>query len=140
MTTEKYLRRMYWLYNTIQSKYEMMILERGRATNMVAPTDNEPVQTSVSDKMCEIMSQVVDLDDEICAYIDEYRLIKTQIDSLQGEYSPAYIYRRYGQNQSMNEVARGLHVSRTTCYRIRDNALREFEKKYGKTYKKVKAF
>ncbi len=140
MTTEKYLRRMYWLYNTIQSKSEMIALERGRAVNMVAPMDSEPVQTSVKDTMCEIMSQVGDLDTEIQGYIAEYRLIKSQIDSLTGEYSPAYIYRRYGQNQSMNEVARGLHVSRTTAYRIREDALGEFEKKYGKTYKKIKSF
>ena len=49
MTTEKYLKRMYWLLNTIQSKAEMSMIERGRAVNMVAPTDGDRVQTSVKD-------------------------------------------------------------------------------------------
>ena len=140
MTTEKYLKRMYWLLNTIQSKSEMQILERGRATNMVAPTDGDRVQTSVKDRLSDILTKVVDVDAEIEGYIAEYKSIKAQVDSLTGEYAPAYIYRRYAMNQTMNEITSGLNVSRTTLYRIRGNALSEFEKKYGKTYKKVKSF
>lgn len=140
MTTEKYLKRMYWLLNTIQSKAEMQTLERGRAVNMVAPMDGDRVQTSVKDTMCEILTKVVDMDAEIEGYVDEYRTMKAQVDSLTGEFAPAYIYRRYAMNQTMNEITDGLHVSRTTLYRIRGNALSEFEKKYGKTYKKVKSF
>lgn len=140
MTTEKYLKRMYWLLNTIQSKSEMQILERGRATNMVAPTDGDRVQTSVKDRLSEILTKVVDADAEINGYVEEYRTIKAQVDSLTGEFAPAYIYRRYAMNQTMNEITSGLNVSRSTLYRIRGNALTEFEKKYGKTYKKVKSF
>ena len=140
MTTEKYLKRMYWLLNTIRSKSEMQALERGRATNMVAPTDGDRVQTSVKDTLCEILTKVVDLDAEIQEYVDEYIEIKAQVDSLTGEFAPAYIYRRYAMNQTMNEITSELNVSRSTAYRIRDNALKEFEKKYGKTYRKVKSF
>lgn len=140
MTTEKYLKRMYWLLNTIRSKSEMQVLERGRATNMVAPTDGDRVQTSVKDTLCEILTKVVDLDAEIQEYVDEYIEIKAQVDSLTGEFAPAYIYRRYAMNQTMNEITSELNVSRSTAYRIRDNALKEFEKKYGKTYRKVKSF
>lgn len=140
MTTEKYLKRMYWLLNTIQSKAEMSMVERGRAVNMVAPTDGDRVQTSVKDTLCDIMTKVVDMDAEIMRYVDEYRAIKEQVDSLSGECAPAFIYRRYAMNQTMNEITSELNVSRSTLYRIRGNALSEFEKKYGKTYKKVKAF
>jgi len=140
MTTEKYLKRMYWLLNTIQSKSEMLVLERGRATNMVAPTDGDRVQTSVKDTLGDILTKVVDTNAEIDGYVAEYRTIKAQVDSLTGEFAPAYIYRRYAMNQTMNEITSGLNVSRTTLYRIRGNALSEFEKKYGKVYKKVKSF
>lgn len=140
MTTEKYLKRMYWLLNTIQSKSEMQILERGKAVNMVAPTDGDRVQTSVKDTLCEVLTKVVDMDAEIERYVDEYMTIKSQVDSLTGDFAPAYIYRRYAMNQTMNEITSELNVSRSTAYRIRGNALAEFEKKYGKTYKKVKAF
>lgn len=140
MTTERYLKRMYWLLNTIQSKSEMLILERGRATNMVAPTDGDRVQTSVKDTLGDILTKVVDTNNEIDGYVEEYRTIKAQVDSLTGEFAPAYIYRRYAMNQTMNEITSGLNVSRTTLYRIRGNALSEFEKKYGKFYKKVKSF
>lgn len=140
MTTERYLKRMYWLLNTIQSKSEMRLLERGRAFNMVAPTDGDRVQTSAKDTLGEILTKVVDLDAEIEGYVDEYRTIKTQVDSLTGDFAPAYIYRRYAMNQTMNEITSELNVSRSTLYRIKDHALSEFEKRYGKTYKKVKAF
>ena len=140
MTTEKYLKRMYWLLNTIQSKAEMSMIERGRAVNMVAPTDGDRVQTSVKDTLGDILTKVVDMDAEIEGYVEEYRMIKAQVDTLTGEFAPSYIYRRYAMNQSMGEITDGLNVSRSTAYRIRDNALKEFEKKYGRTYKKVKSF
>ena len=140
MTTEKYLKRMYWLLNTIQSKSEVKTLEREKAINLVVPTDNEKVQSSAKDALGEIMSRVVDIDSEISGYIEEYRVIKGQVDNLTGEFAPAFVYRRYAMNQSINEITEGLHVSRSTLYRIRDDALAEFEKKYGKTYKRVKHF
>ena len=140
MTTEKYLGRMYWLLNTIQSKTEVSALERGRALNLVAPIDSERVQTSAHDALGDILTKVVDIDAEIQGYVDEYKTIKSQVDTLTGDLAPAYVYRRYAMNQSMNEITSELHVSRSTAYRIRENALAEFEKKYGKSYKKVKAF
>ena len=140
MTTEKYLKRMYWLLNTIQSKSEVKQLERQKALNIVAPIDNERVQTSAHDALGDILSRVADMDGEIKGYVEEYRVIKGQVDNLTGEFAPAFVYRRYAMNQSINEITEGLHVSRSTLYRIRDDALAEFEKKYGKSYKRVKAF
>ena len=140
MTTEKYLSRMSWLLNTIQSKSEVSVIERERALNIVAPIDSERVQTSAHDALGDILTKVVDIDKEIEGYVDEYKTIKSQVDTLTGNLAPAYVYRRYAMNQSMNEITSELHVSRSTAYRIRDNALAEFEKKYGKTYKRVKTF
>ena len=140
MTTEKYLKRMYWLLNTIQSKAEVKELERQKALNLSVPTDSEKVQTSSKDALGAILTKVVDIDAEIQDYVDEYLEIKARVDTLTGNLAPAYVYRRYAMNQSMSEITEGLHVSRSTAYRIRDNALTEFEKKFGKTYKKVKTF
>ena len=140
MTTEKYLKRMYWLLNMIQSKSEMRLLERGKAFNMVVATDGDRVQTSVKDTLGNVLTKVVDLDAEIEGYVNEYMAIKAQVDTLSGEFAPSYIYRRYAMNQSMGEITDGLNVSRSTAYRIRNDALSEFEKKFGKTYKKVKSF
>ena len=97
MTTEKYLRRLSWLTNTITSRLERLEIERGRATNMVAPTDNEPVQTSPKDTMCEILSTVVDMDNELTGYVAEYKLIMSQVNGLTAPFAPAYLYRRYGR-------------------------------------------
>jgi len=140
MTTEKYLSRMYWLLNTIQSKTEVKELERQKALNLSVPTDSEKVQTSSKDALGAILTKVVDMDSEIKGYIDEYKTIKAQVDTLSGELAPAYVYRKYAMNQSMNEITQGLHISRSTAYRVRNNALSEFEKKYGKKYKKVKIY
>ena len=140
MTTEKYLSRMYWLLNMIESKTEVKALERAKALNLSVPTDSERVQTSSKDALGNILTKVVDIDNEIQDYIDEYYEIKAQVDTLTGNLAPAYVYRRYAMNQSMGEITQGLNISRSTAYRIRDNALKEFEKKYGKEYKKVKSF
>ena len=140
MTTEKYLKRMAWLLNTIQSKAEVKELERQKALNLSVPTDSEKVQTSSKDALGEILTRVVDIDSELKGYVEEYLVIKGQVDTLTGDLAPAYVYRRYAMNQSMNEITQELNVSRSTAYRIRDNALTEFEKKYGKKYKKVKSF
>ena len=140
MTTEKYLKRMYWLLNMIQSKTEVKELERSKALNMVAPTDGDRVQTSAKDALGDILSRVADMDGEIMGYVEEYRVIKAQVDTLSNEFAPAFVYRRYAMNQSINEITEGLHISRSNLYRVRDDALKEFEKKYGKTYKRVKSF
>ena len=140
MTTEKYLSRMYWLLNTIQSKAEVKELERQKALNLSVPTDSEKVQTSSKDALGEILTRVVDMDEEIKGYVDEYLVIKAQVETLSGELAPAYVYRRYALKQSVNEITQGLHISRSTSYRVRSDALSEFEKKYGRKYKKVKSF
>lgn len=140
MTTEKYLRRLCWLENTIKSRSEKVEVGRSRATNMVAPTDSDPVQTSAKDKLCEIMSDVVDMDVELQAYVTQYKTIMSQIDNLSGIYAPAYLYGRFAKNKSVNEISRELHVSRSTTYRIHREAIEEFENLYGETYKQEKSF
>lgn len=140
MTTERYLRRMYWLLNIIESKTEMVELERTKATKMTVPTDSEPVKSSLKDSLSDILANVADMDAEIQSYVLEYRTIKAQVETLSGEYAAPYIYRRYAQNQSINEVARGLHISRSSVYRVREDALTEFEKKYGKLYRGKRYF
>ena len=107
---------------------------------MSVPTDSEKVQTSSKDALGDIMAKIADMDSEIQGYVDEYLVIKSQVDTLSGNLAPAYVYRRYAMNQSMNEITEELHISRSTAYRVRDDALSEFEKKYGKTYKRVKSF
>lgn len=136
MTTEKYLKRLCWLANTIQSKAELVAMKRSNATNMVAPTDSDPVQTSAKDTLCEIVSDLIDEDAELSAYVAEYKRIRSQVNTLTGEYSPAYIFRRYEKDQSVKEISSALHVSRTTVYRIREDALAEFEELYGECYAK----
>lgn len=134
MTTEKYLKRLEWLENTIRSRAERIDTARSRATNMVAPTDNEPVQTSPRDTLCEILSGVVDMDKDLQGYVSEYRLIMSQVDALTGVYSPAYVYKRYAKGQSVNEVAKDLNLSRSSAYRVQREALAEFEEMFGDFY------
>lgn len=138
MTTEKYLKRLKWLENMIISRADKIDLGRSRATNMVVPTDRDPVQTSPRDKLSEIMSEVVDTDKELQTYKAEYKAIIAKVETLTGEYSAAYIYLRYAKDRSVNDIARTLHISRSTAYRVQRDALYEFEKKYGETYKQEK--
>lgn len=138
MTTEKYLLRLSWLTNTILSRLDKLEIDRSRLTNMVAPTDKEPVQTSPKDTMCEILSNVVDLDRETDGYVTEYKRIMAQVDTLTAPYAPAYLFRRYGRGQSVNEIASDMKISRSTAYRVHREALEEFEKMWGETYLRAK--
>lgn len=140
MTTEKYLRRLQWLENMIISRAEKVDLGRSRATNMVSPTDKEPVQTSPKDTLSEILSVVVDTDKELQTYKTEYRAIMAQVETLTGEYSAAYIYLRFAKDKSVNDIARTLNISRSTAYRIHNDAVWEFENLYGDFYKNAKNF
>ena len=140
MTTEKYLRRLRWLTNTINSRAERIQTGRSRATNMVAPMDSDPVQTSPKDTLCEILSDVVDTDEELKGYVAEYKFIMGQINELTGTYSSAYLYRRYGRGQSVNEIASEMNISRSTAYRVHREALAEFEFLHGDFYKATNKF
>lgn len=140
MTTEKYLRRLKWLENMIVSKQEKVDVGRSRATNMVAATDKDPVQTSPKDRLGEILSDVVDNDKELQAYKCEYKTIMGQVETLSGEYSAAYVYLRFAKDRNVKEVARTLKISRSTAYRIHYDALEEFENLYGEIYKNAKNF
>jgi len=140
MTTEKYLSRLSWLANTIISRDEKLTVDRSRATNMVAPTDNEPVQTSPKDTLCEILSGVVDMDKELSGYVDEFKYIMGQVNALSEPLAPAYLFRRYGRCQTVREIAREMKISRSTVYRVHHEALDEFEDLWGEIYLKSKDF
>ena len=138
MTTDKYLCRLTWLVNTIASRAEKVDFGRGRATNMVVPTDNDPIQTSPKDTLCEILSDVVDTDKELQAYKNEFKYIMGQVNELTGENSPAYLWLRYVKDKNVSEIANDMDISRSTVYRIRREALEEFEFLHGETYKTAK--
>lgn len=140
MTTQRYLRRLTWLVNMITSREEKVQTSIGRATNMVAPTDNEPVQTSAKDTMCEIMSDVVDTDKELDAYKAEYKFIMGQVNELTEAYAPAYLYRLYVKDQSVMEIASEMKISRSTAYRVQRRAHEEFEDMWGDFYKQANKF
>lgn len=140
MTTDKYLSRLSWLVNTIISRDEKINVGRSRATNMVAPTDSDPVQTSPKDTLCEILSGVVDMDKELSGYVAEFKEMMAQVDALSDPFAPAYLFRRYGRCQSVNEIARDMKMSRSTIYRIHRDALSEFEEMWGEIYLNRKNF
>ena len=140
MTTEKYLRRLTWLVNTITSRAERVDFGRARATNMVVPTDNDPVQSSPRDTLCEILSDVVDTDKELQGYKAEFKYIMGQVNELTGEDAPAYLWLRYVKDKNMSEIASDMNISRSTAYRIHREALAEFEFLYGETYNRANNF
>lgn len=140
MTTDRYLRRLNWLANTISSRDERVKTGRSRATNMVAPLDSDPVQTSPKDTLCEIMSDVVDTDKELSQYKAQFRYIMGQVNELSGTYSAAYVYRKYVRDQSVKEIASEMNISRSTAHRVQREALAEFENLYGEIYKAANNF
>lgn len=137
MTTERYLYRMCWLRTNIMSHSKAVAQTEGAAMNMVVPTDREPVQTSPSDKMGNLMSEWADYDTELGKLVKSFREMTEQVNSISGEYSSAVLYRRYCYKQNMREIEREMNLSRSTLYRIHRAALAEFEKKYQENYKKL---
>ena len=106
-----------------------------------AVVNEERVQKSPDfDKMTGKVAKVLKIESKIDELIDEYvdkkNLIISQIDSIENETYYEILFARYIEKKTFEKIADEMMYSWRQIIRLHGKALQEFEKMYGKTYKK----
>jgi hypothetical protein len=106
-----------------------------------AVVNEERVQTSpdfdkMSGKVDKILKMESKIDNLIDEYVDKKNLIISQIDSMENEIYYQILFARYIEKKTFEKIADEMSYSWRQIIRLHGVALQEFEKKYGKTYKK----
>lgn len=112
MTAKEYLQQVRRMDRLINNKIAELEQLRTLATSTTAATDREAVQTSgVSDKVGNVVANIVDLQAEINAlvdsYIDKRKEIIAQLDSIEKQHPLFYaiLHGRYIQFKKLQDIA-----------------------------------
>lgn len=141
MTTKKYLSQIDRLNTMIESKLDEIARLRTLATSVSIHTDKERVQSSgTPDKLGETVAKIYDLEVETDAlvdkFIDQRQRIIEQIDGLDNTTYYKILTHTYVKCEKHYDVAYKLGYSERTFYRVMNEALDYFEKRYGSEYLK----
>ena len=139
MTTEKYLLQAIRCERMIRNKFGEIARYKDLVTSVSVSTEGERVQSSGSkDKIGEFASRIVDMQNEIEALANKRDTIISQIEAMDSPNHYQVLYSKYVDGKNLYEVKNIIECSKTQIYRIHEQALEEFEKKYGKKYLKIK--
>lgn len=141
MDTKQYLGQISRLDRMIKNKMTELSQYRDLIYGLSAVTNEERVQTSPDfDKMTGKVAKVLKMESKIDNLIDEYvdkkNLIISQIDSMENEIYYEILFARYIEKKTFEKIADEMMYSWRQIIRLHGKALQEFEKMYGKTYKK----
>lgn len=118
---------------------------RSMATNMSVSYDKENVQSSSSkDKMGEVVSKIVDMEDEINAkadgLVERKKIAKRIIFKIKDEKKQNILYDYYICNRSLVDVADEYELTYKNCKVIKGRAVKEFERLYIAEYGQYKKY
>ena len=141
MDTKKYLGQISRLDRMIKNKMTELSQYRDLIYGLSAVANEERVRTSPDfDKMTGKVAKVLKIESKIDELIDEYvdkkNLIISQIDSMENETYYEILFARYIEKKTFEKIADEMMYSWRQIIRLHGKALQEFEKIYGKTYKK----
>lgn len=141
MDTKQYLGQISRLDRMIKNKMTELSQYRDLIYGLSAVTNEERVQKSPDfDKMTGKVAKVLKIESKIDELIDEYvdkkNLIISQIDSMENETYYEILFARYIEKKTFEKIADEMMYSWRQIIRLHGKALQEFEKIYGKTYKK----
>jgi len=134
MTTDCYLKKVRYLNTIILNHADEYARLMDMATNIVAPTDSDAVQGSVSDRIGNTVAKMVDYSDGLAKMVTERDKIMYQLEYLPDVTSYNVLFRYYVLEESFMELSRSLNYSKTHIARLHRKALGEFEREYGATY------
>jgi hypothetical protein len=125
----------------IKNKMTELSQYRDLIYGLSAVVNEERVQTSpdfdkMSGKVDKILKMESKIDNLIDEYVDKKNLIISQIDSMENEIYYQILFARYIEKKTFEKIADEMSYSWRQIIRLHGVALQEFEKKYGKTYKK----
>ena len=140
METKEYLQQIGRYDRLINNKLVELAQYRSMACSVSAVKNDERVQSSPSyDTMDKIVSQIEQMENEIDMLVDRYinnkRIIISQIDSMSDEMTYQILFSRYVEQKTFEKMAIEMNYCYKQIIRRHGKALQEFEQKWGNTYK-----
>ena len=140
METKEYLQQIGRHDRLINNKLVELAQYRSMACSISAVKNDERVQSSPSyDTMDKIVSKIEQMENEIDTLVDRYidnkRIIISQIDSMSDEMTYQILFSRYVEQKTFEKMAIEMNYCYKQIIRRHGKALQEFEQKWGNTYK-----
>lgn len=140
METKEYLQQIGRYGRLINNKLVELAQYRSMACSVSAVKNDERVQSSPSyDTMDKIVSKIEQMENEIDMLVDRYidnkRIIISQIDSMSDEMTYQILFSRYVEQKTFEKMAIEMNYCYKQVIRRHGKALQEFEQKWGNTYK-----
>lgn len=140
METKEYLQQIGRYDRLINNKLVELAQYRSMACSVSAVKNDEKVQSSPSyDTMDKIVSKIEQMENEIDMLVDRYidnkRIIISQIDSMSDEMTYQILFSRYVEQKTFEKMAIEMNYCYKQIIRRHGKALQEFEQKWGNTYK-----
>ena len=140
METKEYLQQIGRYDRLINNKLVELAQYRSMACSVSAVKNDEKVQSSPShDTMDKIVSKIEQMENEIDMLVDRYidnkRIIISQIDSMSDEMTYQILFSRYVEQKTFEKMAIEMNYCYKQIIRKHGKALQEFEQKWGNTYK-----
>jgi hypothetical protein len=138
--TKEYLQQIGRYDRLINNKLVELAQYRSMACSVSAVKNDERVQSSPSyDTMDKIVSKIEKMENEIDMLVDRYidnkRIIISQIDSMSDEMTYQILFSRYVEQKTFEKMAIEMNYCYKQIIRRHGKALQEFEQKWGNTYK-----
>jgi hypothetical protein len=138
--TKEYLQQIGRYDRLINNKLVELAQYRSMACSVSAVRNDERVQSSPSyDTMDKIVSKIEQMENEIDMLVDRYidnkRIIISQIDSMADEMTYQILFSRYVEQKTFEKMAIEMNYCYKQIIRRHGKALQEFEQKWGNTYK-----
>lgn len=139
MTTKEYLGQIRRLSCRIDNKLSELYQFRTLSTSITIATGSEHIVSSPSnDKMDKTIVKIMEMEEDINklinVLIEKKNVIVAQIDSLDDASEYEVLYLRYVSNMTFEEIAENMAYSTRQVIRIYNNALKNFENKFGLEY------
>lgn len=140
METKEYLQQIGRYDRLINNKLVELAQYRSTACSVSAVKNDERVQSSPRyDTMDKIVSKIEQMENEIDMLVDRYidnkRIIISQIDSMSDEMTYQILFSRYVEQKTFEKMAIEMNYCYKQVIRRHGKALQEFEQKWGNTYK-----
>lgn len=135
MTTKEYLSQISRFDRMIKNKLMDIYQLKTMAYSVTAPNDGERIQTSSNkDKMGLVVSKIVDLENEVDSMVDNRSLIVSRIDNMEDTEMYDVLAKKFILGKDLKAIAIERGFTYRHINRIYNNAIKEFEEKYGKNY------
>ncbi len=128
MNAKQFLKQAYKLNETIESDREELESLRSLATSISGDMTQERVQSSPSnDKIVNIISKIIDLENEIKDEIEQLielkKAIRDVINKVEDKNEMLVLKYRYLMFYQWDEICEKMHYSPRQIHRIHDSAL-----------------